>query len=205
MKTPPKATARRFVLAAWALTITPALAPPVAAEGTMQAQRASGIAPTATPEGARRQATRGIAFLLKTDHAGAAGTASTEAIADEKGFRRFEAMGLSVAVPDQMTGSFGEYGGTLLHGPDGLQLSLPVDEPEHVEALQPQAGMTEAGTIDPGGQPGHFPFLRDGTEARGVLNLRIANEGDDLPGWGHWHPCISASSISCAPAPCRIS
>lgn len=116
----------------------------------MQAQRTSGIAPTATPEGARPQATRGIAFLPKTDQAGAAGTASTEAIADEKGFGRFEAMGLGLAVPDQMTGSFGKYGGTLMNGPDGLQPRLSIDEPELVEALQPQAGMTEAGTIDLG-------------------------------------------------------
>lgn len=149
--------------------------------------------------------------------AGGLGAAPAEMAAGEEGFKRLGAMGLSIAVPEQMTGSFEETGGMLLNGPDRLQVTLAIGDPAHLAPLRRRAEMTEAGSIDLGalgrfdvltrsitGQyswnPDYathetwvvsiatFPYVRSGTESEGVINLRIANEGDTIPGWDELEP-----------------
>lgn len=149
--------------------------------------------------------------------AGRLGAAPAEVTADEEGFKRLDAMGLSVAVPEQMTGSFEEFGGMLLNGPDRLQVALSIGAPAHIEPLRRRAEMTEAGTIDLGvlgrfdvltrsitdrysWNPDYathetwvvsiapFPYVRGGRESEGVINLRIVNEGDDIPGRDELEP-----------------
>lgn len=139
------------------------------------------------------------------------GAADAVATAGEEGFKRVAALGLSVALPEEMNGEVSAHGLQFLNGPDRLSVRLARVRTDQGQ-LRPAAlaEMTAAGSSDLGAAGVFDIYQRSQTGLWGrdyavhetwvvgrdrhevssggrshdeVLHLVIRNEGDGLPDW----------------------
>jgi hypothetical protein len=127
--------------------------------------------------------------------------------AGETGFKRVAALGLSVAIPEEMNGSIDASGLHFLNGPGRLSVRLATHGPRGPLSATTLSEMTHLGSRDFGAAGMFDVYVRNQTGLYrrnysvhetwvisqtagpdGVVGLRILNEGDDLPDWSELEP-----------------